>query len=113
MTVIRGNVNTARQLTAWSAGLLLMLNSSINIHLFHSGLYLFTLRTAPSSSGLMITVRVQTMGGLPQDAGCQASPLPPRNNFSQYEVRTLADGERQAVLGSAGFASFLSAVEPR
>lgn len=64
-------------------------------------------------SKLMITVRTQTMGGLPQDAGCQASPLPPRNNFSQYEVRTLADGERQAVLGSSGFASFLSAVEPR
>lgn len=61
----------------------------------------------------MITVHVQTIGGLPQDAGCQASPLPPRNNFSQYEVRTLADGERQAVLGSSGFASFLSAVEPR
>ncbi|KAK9850456.1 hypothetical protein WJX84_004573 [Apatococcus fuscideae] len=55
----------------------------------------------------------ETMGGLPQDAGCQASPLPPRNNFSQYEVRTLGAGDCQAVLASPGFATFLAAVEPR
>ncbi len=56
---------------------------------------------------------VQTMGGLPQDIGCQATSLPTRNNYSQYEVRRVPDAECDAMLASPGFANFLAAAEPR